>query len=151
MISFDTNVLVYASGPPGDTKADRARELMNRAMVAGNAVLILQSLAEFANVALRKSRIPVPAVERLVGSWRSVFPIHAAEPDDLTAALEAVRSAKIGFWDALLWAAAQRSGVRHLFTEDLQDRFILQQVTFINPFRRGNDQLIDRILPLPRS
>ena len=43
---------------------------------------------------------------------------------------------------------AQRAGVRHLLTEDLQDGFALQGVTFINPFKQKNDQLIDELLPL---
>ena len=36
-----------------------------------------------------------------------------------------------------------RAGMRHLLTEDLQDYFALQRVTFINPFKREHDQLID--------
>ena len=49
--------------------------------------------------------------------------------------------------NALLWASAQRAGVRHLITEDLQDGFVLQGVMFVNPFRNENDRLIDEILP----
>ena len=55
------------------------------------------------------------------------------------------------FWDAMLWASAQRAGVRHLLTEDLQDGFALQGVKFVNPFERANDRLIDEILPPPTS
>jgi len=44
-------------------------------------------------------------------------------------------------------AAARRVGVRHFITEDLQDRFGLDAVTFVNPFKSANDQLIDNILP----
>jgi len=53
----------------------------------------------------------------------------------------------VAFWDAMLWASARRAGVKHLLTEDLQDCFTLQGVTFINPFNRENDQLIDEVLP----
>ena len=42
---------------------------------------------------------------------------------------------------------AHRAGVRHLLTEDLQDCFALQRITFINPFKREHDQLIDEVLP----
>jgi predicted nucleic acid-binding protein len=52
------------------------------------------------------------------------------------------------FWDAMLWASAQRAGVQYLFTEDLQDGFVLQNVHVINPFKLANEQLIDKILPL---
>ena len=50
----------------------------------------------------------------------------------------------------MLWASAQRAGVKHLLTEDFQDGFVLQGVTFVNPFNRENDQLIDEMI-LPRS
>jgi predicted nucleic acid-binding protein len=76
-----------------------------------------------------------------------VLPVQAADDSDLTAALDAVKTRRMAFWDAMLWACAQRAGVRHLFTEDLQDGFRLQGVTFVNPFETANDRLIDDILP----
>jgi predicted nucleic acid-binding protein len=76
-----------------------------------------------------------------------VLPVQAAADSDLSAALEAVRAHRLAFWDAMLWASAQRAGVRHLLTEDLQDGFALQGVMFINPFKPENDQLIDKVLP----
>jgi predicted nucleic acid-binding protein len=46
----------------------------------------------------------------------------------------AVKNHRLAFGDAMLWGAAQRAGVRHLFTEDLQDGFELAGVRFVNPF-----------------
>jgi predicted nucleic acid-binding protein len=148
MISFDTNVLVYATTSISDVKVRRARDLVARAMRAASSVLLLQTLAEFSNVALRKARIPVEDIRRIINAWRAVLPVQAAEDSDLLAALEAVRAHRLAFWDAMLWACAQRVGVRHLLTEDLQDGFVLQGVTFVNPFKRENDELIDKVLPL---
>jgi len=116
-------------------------------MRAASCVLLLQTLAEFSNVAIRKARIPVDDIRRTIDAWRAVLPVQAADDGDLSAALEAVRAHRLAFWDAMLWASAQRAGVRHLLTEDLQDGFALQGVTFINPFKRENDQLIDEVLP----
>jgi predicted nucleic acid-binding protein len=73
--------------------------------------------------------------------------VQAADESDLVSALETVKARRLGFWDAMLWASAQRAGVRHLLSEDFQDGFAMQGVTLINPFRRENDQLIDEILP----
>jgi predicted nucleic acid-binding protein len=53
----------------------------------------------------------------------------------------------LAFWDAMLWASAQRAGVSRMLTEYLQDGFTLQDVTFINPFKRENNALIDKLLP----
>ncbi len=61
--------------------------------------------------------------------------------------LDAVRAHRLAFWDAMLWASAHRAGVRYLVTEDLQDGFTLEGVTFVNPFKREHDRLIDELLP----
>jgi predicted nucleic acid-binding protein len=147
MISFDTNLLVYATAAIADDKVTRARELLTRAMRAANGILLLQTLAEFSSVAIRKARIPVQDILRIVQAWCAVLPIQAAADGDLFAALEAVRAHRLAFWDAMLWASAQRVGVRHMLTEDFQDGFVLQDVTFINPFIRDNDRLIEKLLP----
>jgi predicted nucleic acid-binding protein len=125
----------------------RARDLIARAMRAASSILLLQTLAEFSNVAIRKARIPVEDIRTTVDAWRAVLPVQAVDNSDLSAALEAVRVHRLAFWDAMLWASAQRAGVRHLLTEDMQDGFTLQGVTFIDPFKRENDQLIDDVLP----
>jgi predicted nucleic acid-binding protein len=146
MISFDTSILVYATASGSDAKALRARDVIARAMRSGWAILLLQTLAEFANVAIRKAGIPISDVRRTIDAWRAVLPVQAADDGDLTAALEAVRAHRLPFWDAMLWASAQRAGVRCLLTEDLHDGFILQSVRFINPFKRVNDRLVDEVL-----
>ncbi len=147
MVSFDTNILVHATASITDIKATRARDLLTRAMRAATSVLLLQTLAEFSNVAIRKAKIPVKDIRRTIEAWRAVLPVQAADHSDLLMALEVVRAHQLAFWDAMLWASAQRTGVRHLLTEDLQDGLALQNVTFINPFNRENNQLIDKLLP----
>jgi predicted nucleic acid-binding protein len=148
MVSFDTNILVYATASISDMRVMRARDLIARAMRAASSILLLQTLAEFSNVAIRKARIPVEDIRITVDAWRAVLPVQAADNSDLSAALDAVvRAHRLAFWDAMLWASAQRAGVRHLLTEDMQDGFTLQGVTFIDPFKRENDQLIDEVLP----
>jgi predicted nucleic acid-binding protein len=146
-VSFGTNVLVYATATLPSSKSVRARELIARAMRAGSSVLLLQSLAEFSNVAIRKAGIKVEAVQAIVAAWEAVLPVEAAHREDLPAALDAVKAHKLAFWDAMLWATASRIGVHHMLTEDLQDGFQLHGVKFVNPFKGANDALIDAILP----
>jgi predicted nucleic acid-binding protein len=59
MVSFDTNVLVYATASISDVKIMRARDLMARAMRVASSVLLLQTLAEF-RVPNRGSGNPTP-------------------------------------------------------------------------------------------
>ncbi len=145
MISFDTNVLVYATATASDVRVSRARDLLARAMQVTNAIFLLQCLAEFSSVAVRKAGIPVDNVARIVKAWCAVLPIQSADQSDLLLALEAVRAHRLAFWDAMLWASAQRAGVRQMLTEDFRDRFVLGDVTFINPFKPENDALIDEL------
>jgi len=147
MISFDAKVLVFATAALVNDRVSRARDLLTRAMRAATGVLLLQSLAEFSNVAIRKAGIPADLIGRIVQSWCAVLPVQPADEGDLFTALEAVRAHRLAFWDAMLWASAQRAGVRHMLTEDFQDGFVLQEVTFINPFSRENDPLIEKLLP----
>jgi predicted nucleic acid-binding protein len=147
IVSFDTNVLVYATAPASLAKSHRARDVIARGMRTGECVLLLQTLAEFANVAIVKAGIPVDDVRAAINAWRAVLPVRAAEEDDLPAALDAVKSHILAFRDAVLWAAARRVGVRYLLTEDLQDGFDLDGVRFVDPFAPANERLIDDILP----
>jgi len=134
MVSFDTNVLVYATASLQDPKALRARDLIARAMRAGRTILLLQTLAEFANVAIRKAGIPIEDIIKTINAWRAVLPVQAADEEDLSAALEAVRAHRLPFWDALLWATAQEAGVTVLLTEDFEDLALIEGVRFVNPF-----------------
>ncbi len=149
MVGFDTNVLVYATAPIVDVKVVRARDLMARGMAAASTVLLLQTLAEFSNVAIRKAGIQVAEVREILDAWLAVLPVQAADQSDLLEALGAAGTHRLAFWDAMLWASAKRAGIRYLLSEDFQDGFVLHGVTFINPFHRRNDKLIDEILPPP--
>jgi predicted nucleic acid-binding protein len=104
MVSFDTNVLVYATVSTPMSKTMRARDLVVRGMKAGENILLLQTLAEFSSVAIRKARIPVDDVRATIDAWRAVFPIQSTEDSDLSAALVAVKKHRLAFWDAMLWA-----------------------------------------------
>ena len=146
-LTFDTNILVYTLRTPGNTRLDRARELVNRGTRHQSLTLLLQSLNEFSYVALRKLRMDIGSVERRVNAFRGAAPIHPPSEDDLVTALRFVRQHRIGFWDALLCATATGAGLRYLLSEDMQDGRRLGDLTIVNPFQTENIALIDRILP----
>jgi predicted nucleic acid-binding protein len=107
MISFDTNVLVYATAARADDRVSRALDLLARAMRATMSILLLQSLAEFSNVAIRKARIPANAVKATIEAWLAVLPVQSADDSDLVLALEAVRPTVCRF--GMQWCGRQVS------------------------------------------
>ena len=147
IVTLDTNVLVYAVGPRDHPKCIRARSIVDRGIVLGEMFLLLQSLAEYSYVAIRKAGIPAGDVRRTIEDWQRVLPVEPMRYEDLPEALHAVARHRLAFWDAILWATARRIGARYFLTEDFQDGRNLEGVRFVNPFLAGNDTLIDSILP----
>jgi predicted nucleic acid-binding protein len=146
VISFDSNILVYAADSAAGARHSRAVDLIERAIRQENCVQTLQSLCEFFNVVTRKSGIAPDAAAAFVEGWRAVIPVEASTSADLGEATRAFRERRFAFWDAMLWATARRIGVRLLISEDFPDGRVLDGVRFIDPFAARNSALIDRAL-----
>jgi predicted nucleic acid-binding protein len=146
MISFDTNILVYAADRAAGDRHDSAVDLIERSIRRGNCIQTLQSFCEFFNVVTRKAGIEAGTAAAFVEGWRSVMLVEAATPADLDEAIRAVGAHQIGFWDAMLWATARRAGVRILLSEDFQDGQTIEGVRILNPFVPRNAAQIERSL-----
>ena len=55
-------------------------------------------------------------------------------PADISAAFRIEDEAGIGFWDALILAAARKAGADRLLTEDLNSGQVIAGVRIENPF-----------------
>jgi predicted nucleic acid-binding protein len=99
-------------------------------------VLSPQVLQEFyVNVT---AKIAKPISRR---SARSIVENYATWCIDMTPAqmfiaFEIEDSAKIGFWDALIVAAALKAGAKRIFSEDLNTGQVIAGVTVENPFSK---------------
>lgn len=145
-VTFDTNILVYAADAEAGRRHGDALALLKRAS-ASDAVLVLQSLAEFFHVTTRKQKLSPDEARRIIEDWLDIFPVATADPEGLTDAIEAVEAHRLAFWDAMLWAAARRAGCGVLFSEDFQDGRTLGGVTFVDPFADHNAVLMNAVLP----
>jgi predicted nucleic acid-binding protein len=146
VISFDSNILVYAADRAAGERHVAAVDLLERSIRRGNCIQTLQSLCEFFIVVTRKSGIEAGIAAAFVEGWLSVMLVEAATPADLGEAMRAVGVYRIGFWDAMLWATARRAGVRILFSEDFQDGQTIEGVRILNPFTPQNAAQIERSL-----
>ena len=146
LVTFDSNILVYAADSEAGERHDVAIELLFRAKHR-DAVLSLQVLGEFFNVATRKIGLPKEVASGYVNDWLSVYPAVAPVAATLVRALEASTAHDLQFWDAMLWATADHADCDILLTEDFQDGRKLGRVQFVNPFDPGNRRLVDTILP----
>ena len=131
--AFDTNILVYALDNRDERKHLIARALIGQAD-AERCVVPLQTLGELCNTASKKQPYLLAEAERLSLALPNLFQVVPASRDDFALAFYAHRTHHLQFWDAMLWAAVQRTECRLLLSEDFQDGRTLGVVTFRNPF-----------------
>jgi predicted nucleic acid-binding protein len=135
VIAFDTNVLVYAIDRDEGQRHALAAAMVDGAIRREEALIPLQTLAEFVFATTRKRKLDLAQAREFVAGWLAVAPVVPYGGADLIAAIDAVAAHKLSFFDALLWATAERAGVLYLVTED-QRR--LGRVTFLQPFAARN-------------
>ena len=130
----DSNILIYAHDIDAGRKHEIARGLLRDLWEERGGALSAQVLHEFYVNATRKIRTPLPrpAARSVVGTYAPwcIDPATA----DVNAAFQLEDEANIGFWDALIVAAAVRSGAQRLLSEDLNDGQVIAGVTVVNPF-----------------
>lgn len=136
--TFDTNILFYASDNAAGEKHGKAIALTDSA-IAHDCVLLLQSLGELSNSALKRRAKWADQLREIIQAYRRSFPIVASSEADLEQALLLHQQHNVPFWDAMLWATARRAGCTLLLSEDLQDGQTLGGVAIRNPFAPGFD------------
>jgi predicted nucleic acid-binding protein len=144
--AFDTNILVYAVDRSEGDRHVTAALLVERASRKRRGVLILQTLAEFYSVTTGKLRGRPEDMLRFLDRLRTVLAVHAADARDFDRATRGDRYG-LSFWDAMLWATADRVVVKYLLTEEFPDGRTLGGVTFVNPFKHENERFLAEILP----
>ena len=98
MISFDTNILVYAADNTAGDRHAISADLIGRSIRNENCVQILQSLAEFFSVVTREAGVAPDVAATFIEGWQAVLPIEASTPADLDRATQAARDHSLAFW-----------------------------------------------------
>ncbi len=134
-IFVDTNVLVYARDSDHPAKQERAQAWLEHLWSSAEGRISAQVLNEYYVTVTRRLEARLSPVEARADiedllAW-SPQPI---DTDLVLRALEIGEAAQLSHWDALIVAAAQRSGCTHLLTEDLNDGQQIDTVAVINPF-----------------
>ena len=133
----DTNVWVYSVDDGEPAKQAVARQVLSP--TAGDDLVIsAQVIGEFFVTVRRKfaEALPEPDAVALVEQMRRL-PVVAIDGELVSAAVAAVRSWQLSYWDALIIAAAEASGCAMLLSEDLADGVLYGNVQVQNPFREA--------------
>lgn len=128
---LDSKVLLYAAS---ERRLDPRRHDIAQELALGRLFGVSgQTLAEFANVARRKSL----ANDAAIGHWLiflGSLPFVPVDQAYVVAGLAMARRYRLKYYDAALLAAAERLGAPIFYTEDLNHNQVYGAVRAINPF-----------------
>lgn len=133
---IDTNVLIY--WVDDSQRADMVEQLL-----AGDSVISVQVLNEFANVLRRKRGMPLADVKVLCDTLIDTCEVYDLSVRTHQTALALMARYSLSLFDANIVAAAGLSGCAVLCSEDMQDGLNIhfpdpvqaQALSIRNPFR----------------
>jgi predicted nucleic acid-binding protein len=130
----DTNVLIYAHDIDAGNKNKLASRILQELWNKRLGALSTQVLQEFYVNVTRKIASPLSknSARAVVNSY--IIWCVDTTPTEISAAFRIEDEARIGFWDALILAAALKSGAELILSEDLNAGQRIAGVRIENPF-----------------
>src|ERR1022692_208608 len=115
----DTNVLIYAHDVDAKAKHEIAKRVLSELWRERTGALSLQVLQEFYVNVTRK--IPTPLSKRAARPVVESYTAWCIEttPAEIATAFRLEDDCRIGFWDALIVAAAVKCSAARILSEDL--------------------------------
>jgi predicted nucleic acid-binding protein len=130
----DTNVLIYAHDVDAAAKHELAKHILQELWNQRTGALSMQVLQEFYVNVTRKIAKPLSkaSARGIVNSYQAWCIETTTE--EISVAFRIEDDARIGFWDALIVAAALRAGTDRILSEDLNAGQTISGVRIENPF-----------------
>jgi predicted nucleic acid-binding protein len=129
----DTNVLTYLFDDSEPQKQKLARQ---RLQAEKRELFVSTQVLQELYVSLTKGRYPIatPEIAEQAVREAAAFSVVQIDTQLVLSAIDACRTLRISFWDALIIRAAAQSDCQVLLSEDLNDGQILEGVRVQNPF-----------------
>lgn len=133
-VFVDTNVLVYAHDKKEVYKQEAAKRILRDLGQKRSGAVSMQVLQEFYNTVTRKLTHPLSKKEARAIVEDFAYWCIVTTPEEIQRAFRIEDEARIGFWDALIVAAAIKSGATRILSEDLNHGQSIAGVRIENPF-----------------
>jgi predicted nucleic acid-binding protein len=133
-VFVDTCVLVYAYDIDAGRKRQTAQEILLGLRQQRSGTVSMQVLQEFYNTVTRKLASPLPKDEARAIVEDFAYWCIETTPQEIKRAFRIEDEARIGFWDALIVAAAIKAGATRILSEDLNPGQTIAGILVENPF-----------------
>jgi len=136
---IDTNVLVAAYDRADPERQQRALDVLDRLVAAGNGYLSAQVLSEFYVVVTHMLAAPLTAEQAYdrIMHFLQIWPVLDATGLVVLEAVRGVQAHQFSYRDAQVWAVARMNQVPVVLSADLEDGAIVEGIRFVNPFAVG--------------
>ena len=129
----DSNLLLYYIDPVEPQKRARAADWLEALWMAGAGRLSWQVLHEFYWNSVKKMRLSPARGREIVEDLSHWKPVDTSL-GLVQQAWQWMDVAQLSYWDALILAAAERSGARYLLSEDFHGGRAYAGIQVLNPF-----------------
>ena len=136
MVFIGTKVWVYALSAQDHSKKNVAVELIAKSYREDSICVSSQVLKEFANFAFKKTRKSASDINNMI-SKIGAYTFVADSKELIAEGVIGKETWQVGFYDALIIAAANKMGCTTVFTEDLNNGQKYGNVVAVNPFQGG--------------
>jgi predicted nucleic acid-binding protein len=132
-VFLDTNVIIYAYSDDELEKQERANMILEE--YESQTIISTQVINELSNTLFRKFKLDAEAVEAVILELDNTFPIVDFNLQTQLKAIKIKERYKLQFYDSMILATALENGCNIIYSEDMQNRQIIEnQLTIINPF-----------------
>ncbi|MEX2210968.1 MAG: PIN domain-containing protein [Gaiellaceae bacterium] len=135
----DTNVLVYRFDVTAPEKQAAAIGLLRPGAAEGSLFLPHQAIVEFVSAVTKPRGTDKPLLEtadarREAEELLNQFDVLYPDEELLRIALRGAAAYQLEWFDAHLWAYAERFGLERLYSEDFEHGRLYGTVEIVNPF-----------------
>jgi len=135
----DTNILVYCFDFRASAKRAEARRLLREGTAEKTIVIPHQVLVEFVSVVTRPKSglppfLPMEEATRQAEGFMADFPVLYPDEHVFRLALRGMATYRLPWFDAHLWAYAERYGMAEILSEDFEHGRRYGTVRVRNPF-----------------
>lgn len=131
-VFFDSNILVYAYSSDDLSKRQRVKELADS---CDEIIISTQTINEFVNVMIKKKKMNYHQVSSVINELRNNFVIEIIYEESIQKAIDIATRYSYSYFDSLMIASALMVGCSILYTEDMHNRHVIENLRIINPFK----------------
>ncbi len=130
-IFIDSNIFLYTF----DKRDKRKQKISKDIVLSDNSTISIQVINEVSNNLIKKFNFDNNIVKKFIKSCYGRYFVIDLMQDIIVSACDIRERYNFSYYDSLIVSAAINSKCNKLYSEDMQDRLMIEDLMIINPFK----------------